>query len=317
MNRPTQKVWDLLTSLKLTIVCLSALMVLVVACTLAQVRLGTLGAVNLYMRSWFYWIPLGGFSIPIFPGGAAVGLDSISDTLPTGFTYSTGSTTGATTADPSISGQGLTWTGPFSVPAGGSLSLHFGVSVPNVGGRFLNNASANATDPSISVAPTGPTAEVDVTSDVTCTTGPCTSSSTSPTTVAIVKVPGASDGDVLTVSLGGFTLNCANYKEPPTDVLNFTFTGTAAKHVYYTIRANLVDRPIDQYQACYGSTNPFTTRNGTPAVFNSSEGIYVGLLPMCKPGVGNANPCLKSRFQDTKGNITLLVYAPSGDPHMH
>ncbi|HEX9242823.1 MAG TPA: cytochrome c biogenesis protein ResB [Anaeromyxobacter sp.] len=74
MNRPTQKVWDLLTSLKLTIVCLSALMVLVVACTLAQVRLGTLGAVNLYMRSWFYWIPLGGFSIPIFPGGAAVGL---------------------------------------------------------------------------------------------------------------------------------------------------------------------------------------------------------------------------------------------------
>ena len=74
MNRQTQKVWDALTSLKLTITCLAALMVLVVACTLAQVRLGTLGAVNLYMRSWFYWMHVGGFSIPIFPGGATVGL---------------------------------------------------------------------------------------------------------------------------------------------------------------------------------------------------------------------------------------------------
>lgn len=74
MNRTTKSVWDLLTSLKLTIVCLSALMILVVACTLAQVRLGTLGAVNLYMRSWFYWMPVGGISIPIFPGGATVGL---------------------------------------------------------------------------------------------------------------------------------------------------------------------------------------------------------------------------------------------------
>jgi hypothetical protein len=74
MNRTTKSVWDLVTSLKLTIVCLAALMILVVACTLAQVRLGTLGAVNLYMRSWFYWMPLGGLSIPIFPGGATVGL---------------------------------------------------------------------------------------------------------------------------------------------------------------------------------------------------------------------------------------------------
>lgn len=74
MNRTTKSIWDALTSLKLTIVCLAALMILVVACTLAQVRLGTLGAVNLYMRSWFYWMPLGGISIPIFPGGAAVGL---------------------------------------------------------------------------------------------------------------------------------------------------------------------------------------------------------------------------------------------------
>jgi len=74
MNRASQKLWDGLSSLSLTILCLVLLMVLVVACTLAQVRLGTLGAVSLYMRSWFYWMDLGPVQIPIFPAGATVGL---------------------------------------------------------------------------------------------------------------------------------------------------------------------------------------------------------------------------------------------------
>jgi hypothetical protein len=64
------------TSLKLTIGCLAALMVLVVACTLAQVELGTLGAVNRYIRSFAVWweLPGSGWSIAILPGGALVGL---------------------------------------------------------------------------------------------------------------------------------------------------------------------------------------------------------------------------------------------------
>jgi hypothetical protein len=68
--------WDTLTSLKLTIVCLALLMVLVVACTLAQVNLGTLGAVNLYIRSFLVWwqLPETNWAIAIFPGGALVGL---------------------------------------------------------------------------------------------------------------------------------------------------------------------------------------------------------------------------------------------------
>jgi hypothetical protein len=71
-----QKVWDLLISLKLTIVCLALLMLLVVACTLAQVQLGTNAAVNLYMRSFLVWwqVPGTGWSLAIFPGGATVGL---------------------------------------------------------------------------------------------------------------------------------------------------------------------------------------------------------------------------------------------------
>jgi len=50
-----EAVWHALTSLKLTLVCLALLMVLVVACTLAQVRLGTFAAVNAYVRSFLVW----------------------------------------------------------------------------------------------------------------------------------------------------------------------------------------------------------------------------------------------------------------------
>ncbi|MFM2153430.1 MAG: hypothetical protein RL199_1865 [Pseudomonadota bacterium] len=66
---------DALASLKLTILLLSLLMLLVVACTLDQVSMGTLGAVNANIRSWFVWwhVPGTGFSVAVFPGGALVG----------------------------------------------------------------------------------------------------------------------------------------------------------------------------------------------------------------------------------------------------
>ncbi|MBI5067966.1 MAG: cytochrome c biogenesis protein ResB [Deltaproteobacteria bacterium] len=52
------------------------LIVLVVACTLAQVQLGTWGAVEIYMRSWLVWVDLPGGErhVPVMPGGALVGL---------------------------------------------------------------------------------------------------------------------------------------------------------------------------------------------------------------------------------------------------
>jgi hypothetical protein len=68
--------WNAITSLRLTIVCLGVLMVLVVACTLAQVHLGTLGAVQKYMRAWLVWWDIPGtvLALPVFPGGALAGL---------------------------------------------------------------------------------------------------------------------------------------------------------------------------------------------------------------------------------------------------
>ncbi|WP_306591816.1 cytochrome c biogenesis protein ResB [Geothrix sp. 21YS21S-4] len=65
-----------LKSFQLTIVLLALLMALVVLCTLAQVEMGTAGAVNAYMRSFLVKKQFAGlpFAIPVFPGGALVGL---------------------------------------------------------------------------------------------------------------------------------------------------------------------------------------------------------------------------------------------------
>ena len=107
-----------------------------------------------------------GYTITISnPNASAVSLGTITDTLPAGFTYKTGSTTGATTTDPGVSGQTLTWTGPFSVPAAsgstpGTVSLSFNVTVSSANGTYYNNAGGTATG--YTVAPTGATAPVTV-----------------------------------------------------------------------------------------------------------------------------------------------------------
>ena len=66
---------ELLTSLKLTIVCLAAAMVLILAGTLAQVHLGVHEAQQRYFQSMFVWWPAegAGFKIPVFPGGHLIG----------------------------------------------------------------------------------------------------------------------------------------------------------------------------------------------------------------------------------------------------
>ena len=68
--------WNALASLQVTITSLALLMALVVLCTLAQTELGTLGAVNTYMRSFLVWRHFAAlpWPLPIFPGGGLVGL---------------------------------------------------------------------------------------------------------------------------------------------------------------------------------------------------------------------------------------------------
>src|ERR1051326_9135028 len=70
-----RKIVDLTTSLKLTIVCLAAGMVLIFAGTISQVHLGIHEAQQRYFQSWLVWWPAqgNGFRIPIFPVGHLIG----------------------------------------------------------------------------------------------------------------------------------------------------------------------------------------------------------------------------------------------------
>ena len=70
-----RKFIDVLTSLKLTIVCLAAGMILIFAGTIAQVHLGIWEAQQRYFQSMIVWWPAEsrGFRVPIFPGGHLIG----------------------------------------------------------------------------------------------------------------------------------------------------------------------------------------------------------------------------------------------------
>src|SRR5919201_2226979 len=70
-----RKIVNLITSLKLTIVCLAAGMALIFAGTLAQVHIGIHEAQQRYFQSMFVWWPPEGrgMKFPIFPGGHLIG----------------------------------------------------------------------------------------------------------------------------------------------------------------------------------------------------------------------------------------------------
>ncbi len=68
------KVFKVLTSLRLTVVCLSFAILLIFIGTLAQVDQGLYEAQNRYFRSLFvWWSPDGHLKLPIFPGGYLIG----------------------------------------------------------------------------------------------------------------------------------------------------------------------------------------------------------------------------------------------------
>ena len=70
-----RRLFDILSSLKLTLLCLVGALLLVLAGTLAQVHYGIQIVQERYFQSLFVWWPAdsAGFKIPIFPGGHLLG----------------------------------------------------------------------------------------------------------------------------------------------------------------------------------------------------------------------------------------------------
>ena len=94
------------------------------------------------------------------PSLVAITLDTITDSLPAGFSYTPGSTTGVTTSDPGIAGQDLTWSGPFAMPAASSVSLQFNGIASLIPGDYFDNAGGSGSG--AAVIPSGATAKVTV-----------------------------------------------------------------------------------------------------------------------------------------------------------
>jgi len=133
------------------------------------------------------------------PSTVPVPISSVTDHLPDGFAYVTGSTTGLTTGDPSIAGQDLTWSGSFSIPAGsvatpGTATLTFSATASSVPGTYTNSASAVGSQgatviPATDVAPVTVRGTTSSTTTTSTTSTSTTSTSSPPTTGPPVTQP--------------------------------------------------------------------------------------------------------------------------------
>jgi uncharacterized repeat protein (TIGR01451 family) len=221
----------------------------------------------------------------------AATLDSIFDTLPAGFSYVAGSTTGATTSNPVVTGQTLTWSGPFTVPAGGSVTLHFSVVVSSVPGAYSDNAGATATG--AVVIPTGPTAQVTVTTSeqpitaagvsisategqqfsgtVATFTDPDLAAIATDYSATIVWGDGHSSSGAIAGGGGNFTVSGVNtYLEEGT--YNVTVTITDVDTGITTATANsatVLDAALKATPAC-PATSMIKSFNGTTATFTDA-----------------------------------------------
>lgn len=147
-------------------------------------------------------------------GPNPVYLDSIVDTLPSGFSYVAGSSayTNGPIGNPSIASQVLTWSDGYSIPAQGSADLTF---------RVMSNLKASATNRVVAYSQ----------STVIDTTLPTTDNAPASVTIAILEQPIANadsnstyEDNPITVSapgvLGndvepnGFTLSVVSYTQP-------------------------------------------------------------------------------------------------------
>lgn len=141
------------------------------------------------------------------PRATTAYLSQISDVLPTGFTYITGTTTGALTSEPIISGQNVAWNGSIPVPATGSVSLSFGVHIDEStpGGTYLNSATADGEALTVIGAIDTAPVVVTPTSTTTTTTVPGSTTTVPETTTTVPETTTTVEATSTTIEPGSTT----------------------------------------------------------------------------------------------------------------
>ena len=95
-------------------------------------------------------------------------VNEIEDLLPAGFTYVPASTSGLTSAEPTVSGQVLNWSGNWLVDPGSAATLVFQAQTTSTPGTYFNNVTITGTNFGDLV--TGSTAPVTVGSNLSTST---------------------------------------------------------------------------------------------------------------------------------------------------
>ncbi|HTX26188.1 MAG TPA: hypothetical protein VME19_04115 [Streptosporangiaceae bacterium] len=99
-----------------------------------------------------------------------------------------------------------------------------------------------------------------------------------------------------------------------------SFYSNLSQTITITLAPSVIDHQwlsqwLKSVSVCFGSSEPFTTKSGVPAVYNSANGDYEGVLPNCR-WWRSAPPCVKSRSGGWGQPVTITILAPAGDPHI-
>ena len=219
---------------------------------------------------------------------SAVTLGALTDTIGAGFSYRAGSTSGATTADPAISGQTLTWSG-IAVPAGGTATVHFGVTVAAEPGTYTDEAGGTAEG--YTVVGTGPVAPVAVTPVVT-------PPANTPPTAAPVSVTTPQDTPV-GVTLAGSDVDG--------DALAFAVATQPAHGTLSGTGANLTYTPAEGYTG--PDTFTYTANDGHAD--SAPATVTITVTPVVTP----TGPALDARVSADARHATGRLTAPALTTH--
>ena len=145
-----------------------------------------------------------------------------------------------------------------------------------------------------------------------CQSETVSSQGTSGSAVA-TQPPTMNKSAVLTATGGGFPpLSCTSIG----GIVSFTVTNWS-KTITMMLAKSLVQQVpgpgAAHFNICWGSPNPFTTKDGTQSAKNEANKEYEGLLPDCS--ASGPSPCVASRHKTKAGVEVITVSAPAGDPH--
>lgn len=143
-----------------------------------------------------------------------------------------------------------------------------------------------------------------------CQSGTVSSGGTSGSAVAAA----GSNSDVLVATAGGFpVLSCTSRG----GVVSFSDQNRSLV-ITLTLDKALVQQAnpdgASDFNICWGSLTPFTTKSGATSAFNTANNEFEGLLPDCV--TNGPVPCVAHRNKDNAGDEVITVAAPAGDPHM-